>query len=412
MAHLDKDESDQQSCFLACRGRHRKILDRQRIEPMMRFLDYFLRYSAITPCLARLAGISHMRNEKFHNALQSPRALSFLLLLTALRVRRGLRKCAAWLMKSASVRVADSKENAAALLDDKHAINQPRTYNADCTQHSLIMPPTANDNTFPKLIFQTWKSKISVPDNYSYWSATLKQMNSAFAYFLWDDLDNRCFIAKFYPWFLPIYERYPREIYRVDAVRYFFLYQFGGLYADMDTECLRPLTQLFDSGDVWLGRMGNKADFSHSIPNAIMASRPLQEFWLLVINLLIQKAEAVTDPAAMAYHGPEALTGPVLLKQAFDIYRSADRATVSSLIAAVAARLPARIQPYPEPSQVIILEPGQWYPIDWTNALHFHLISEVVDSNVTLGVRTTRWLFPESYLVTYWTHSWKLATAV
>ena len=63
---------------------------------------------------------------------------------------------------------------------------------------------------------------------------------------------------------------------RVDAVRYFFLYHFGGLYVEMDAECLRPVAPLFQSGDVWLGRMGSNPAFAHSIPNAIMASRRLQ----------------------------------------------------------------------------------------------------------------------------------------
>lgn len=378
---------------------------------MMTFLNYLLRRPPISSWLAHLAGIPHTRIEDFRDSLQSPKGISVLLLLTALRVRRGLRKSATRLMRSASAPAADMKESPVILDDDGDAMNKSRLNNVDCTDHGLILPPAATDDTFPKLIFQTWKNKYSVPDNYARWSTTLKQMNPTFSYLLWDDRDNRCFIAKYYPWFLPIYDCYPREIYRVDAVRYFFLYQFGGLYVDMDTECLRPLTKLFGSGDVWLGRMGNNADFPHSIPNAIMASRPLQEFWLLVIHLLIQKVETMSDTVDMAYHGPESLTGPVLLKHAFDIYRSADRTTVSGMISAIAAHLPAGLQPCHEPSQVIILEPSQWYPIDWTNVLDYHLASEIVDFNVTLGARTTRWLFPESYLVTYWTHSWKPATA-
>jgi mannosyltransferase OCH1-like enzyme len=68
----------------------------------------------------------------------------------------------------------------------------------------------------------------------------VKIRNANFEHFLWDDFDNRQFIADYYPWFLAIYHAYPREIYRADAVRYFFMYQFGGVYLDMDTECLEP----------------------------------------------------------------------------------------------------------------------------------------------------------------------------
>lgn len=364
----------------------------------MRILDYFL---------ARLAGIPHTRIDDFREGLQSPRALAVLLLLVILRARRGLRKCVNRVADNAGTGTVDLEKRTHIPGYDERAVGQAGKDKTDCPENSGALPTTGNDTAFPKLIFQTWKSRHSVPDNYVYWSATLKKMLPAFDYYLWDDRDNRSFIAQNYPWFLPVYDRYPREIYRVDAVRYFFLYQFGGLYVDMDTECLRPLNLGTDSGDVWLGRMGNDADFSHSIPNAIMASRPRQEFWLLVIHLLIQKADSISDPGEMAGHGPEALTGPVLLKQAVDIYQATDRAVAGNMIAEVAARLPASMQPDPGPSRVIIHEPGRWYPIDWTNLLHFHLASEVVDHGVTLSAHTLRWLFPKASLVTYWTHSWK-----
>jgi hypothetical protein len=69
-----------------------------------------------------------------------------------------------------------------------------------------------------------------------------------------------------------------------------FLYMFGGIYADMDAECLQPL-----------------------------ASKPRQEFWLLVIWLMM---DAVKDESA---NEPEYLTGPVLLKSAVDLYLAEDR---------------------------------------------------------------------------------------
>jgi mannosyltransferase OCH1-like enzyme len=239
---------------------------------------------------------------------------------------------------------------------------------------------------------------------------SLKRVNPDFAHFLWDDLDNRRFIEKYYPWFLPVYDAYPREIYRADAVRYFFLYQFGGLYADMDTESLRPVAPLFESGDVWLGRMGSDPDFPHSIPNAIMASRPLQEFWLLAIHLLVEHARALGDPAAMVGKGPEAMTGPILLKSAYDMYKSSERSAVYEMIRGIAARLPPNLQPQARASRVDLLEPDTWYPIDWSNMIHLRLSCEIVDFKLPLGERSKRWLFPKSFLVTYWTHSWKPTT--
>ena len=263
----------------------------------------------------------------------------------------------------------------------------------------------------PKLIFQTWKSKTSLPDSYARWSQSLRAMNADFEYLLWDDDDNRRLIRDAYPWFLPVYDAYPREIYRVDAVRYFFLYQFGGLYADMDTECLRPIDCLSGSADVWLGRMGCDPDFAHSIPNAIMASRPRQEFWLLVIHVLLENARFLGDQTAMNGRGPESMTGPIALKRAYDTYTSGDRGAVREMIGAVADRLPEGMKPYGRESRVALLEPSAWYPIDWSNMIHLRLSSQVVDCGVTLPRLVKHCLFPRSCFISYWSHSWKQPSA-
>ena len=261
---------------------------------------------------------------------------------------------------------------------------------------------------FPRHIFQTWKSKTQVPEDYTRWSESVKIRNANFEHFLWDDFDNRQFIAHYYPWFLAIYDAYPREIYRADAVRYFFLYQFGGVYLDMDTECLEPLAPLFDSSaDVWLGRLGNDADFPHSIPNAIMASRPLQEFWLLAMHYLVENATTTVGSHAQVLAGPEAMTGSILLKKTYDTYVCGKRDAVREMIRRVAVRFPANLRPAPTVSTIELLEPNCWYPMNWANVIDDQLLWEIRNDTIRLGDRAKRWLFPSSYLVTYWGHSWK-----
>ncbi|RYD18011.1 MAG: cell surface protein, partial [Lysobacteraceae bacterium] len=91
---------------------------------------------------------------------------------------------------------------------------------------------------FPKVIFQTWKSRTVIPGNYRHWRQTFIDTNPDCRVLLWDDADNRAFIADRFAWALPVYDGYAQEIFRADAVRFFFLFEFGGLYADIDTECL------------------------------------------------------------------------------------------------------------------------------------------------------------------------------
>jgi len=384
----------------------RPFLQQER-KTSMKPLEHASRFPVIVIILATLIGIGPNSHADFQNALQSRPIIPMVVILIAIRFRRLITKLADSLAKNAGWLLGSSKKSDGGAAGKGQALNVVASAGASGEGQVLLLPRVASDGSFPKVIFQTWKSKVSMPDNYARWSESFKRMNQDFEYFLWDDFDNRNFIEKYYPWFLPVYDTYPREIYRADAVRYFFLYQFGGLYADMDTECLRPVARLFESGDVWLGRMGNDPDFPHSIPNAIMASRPLQEFWLLAIHLLVENAKALGDPAAMVGKGPEAMTGPILLKNAYDTYMSSERSAVREMIQGIAARLPDNRQPQANASRVDLLEPDNWYPIDWSNMIHLRLSCEVVDFNVTLGERTKRWLFPKSFLVTYWTHSWK-----
>lgn len=61
---------------------------------------------------------------------------------------------------------------------------------------------------------------------------------------LWTDASSRSFIAEHYPWFLSVFDSYPYAIQRADAIRYFVLHHYGGIYMDLDIGCTRRLDPL------------------------------------------------------------------------------------------------------------------------------------------------------------------------
>lgn len=63
-------------------------------------------------------------------------------------------------------------------------------------------------------------------------------------YMLWTDNSSREFIAEFYPWFLDAFNDYTYPIQRADAIRYFVLHHYGGVYFDLDIGCHRALDPL------------------------------------------------------------------------------------------------------------------------------------------------------------------------
>lgn len=250
-----------------------------------------------------------------------------------------------------------------------------------------------------KVIFQTWKSKTELPANFAYWQQTFKDLHPNYQYRLWDDADNRAFIEKNFPWFLERYDSFPAEIYRADAVRYFFLYRFGGIYADLDTECLRNLDPLLTGGDVILGRMGSNPAFEHSIPNAFMMSKPRQEFWLFVISLI---CDTVGER-------PEYVTGPVVLKQAYDDYTTQYREDwVQNRIAQIRMKMEDNFPASAERTNIVVGTTNIFYPVDWSDRVHDTFFRKplirdktILDRDVALA------LFPTSFAVSYWAHSWE-----
>lgn len=251
------------------------------------------------------------------------------------------------------------------------------------------------DNEIPATIFQTWKSKISIPNSFKIWRDTFAQLNPSFEMVLWDDDDNREFIKSEFPWFYKFYMRYPGEIYRADVVRYFFLYRYGGIYADLDVECLRSLDGLRTEGDVILGQMGTDPD--HSIPNAIMASKPKEEFWLLVIWIMLQIKDI--------QRSPEYVTGPVILKSAVDLYQEKNTILSKAAISTIVAKLPFNLKPQPRRTNISILPTKRLYPLDWSDSVH-QIIRRRVLSGSYLSTNEKNELFPDAWMTTYWSHSW------
>ncbi|WP_170265534.1 glycosyltransferase [Thiohalocapsa marina] len=152
--------------------------------------------------------------------------------------------------------------------------------------------------------------------------ASWKRHHGHWEYRFWTDADNLAFLTAHYPEFLPIYQGYASPICRADAIRYFLLYHFGGLYADLDFECLRPFDALLEGKGVVLGlepdaHLGQHKHFEHDriVCNALMASRPGHPFWRFVIDLLKDTSR---------HPGPLDATGPYLLTRAVAEYRGED----------------------------------------------------------------------------------------
>lgn len=110
------------------------------------------------------------------------------------------------------------------------------------------MPLCANTtNQFqkiPKIIHQQFKTKDSIPERWNVTHSSVLRLHPDWEVIVWSDEELREFITKEYEWFLPTYDGYPYWIQRVDAVRYFLIYHFGGIYMDLDIGCVKSMEPL------------------------------------------------------------------------------------------------------------------------------------------------------------------------
>ena len=136
-----------------------------------------------------------------------------------------------------------------------------------------------------------------------------------------------------------------------------------------------------------------------------MASAPREAFWLLAISLAMERLRQFPDAASMLEVGPEELTGPVLIRDAYLRYVRNDRHVTESYIRNA---LPMRDIPTDlRWSRITLLDSPLWYPVNWANPAHQYFRKKMHRGQWTLPDRDLKALFPNSYLVTYWTHSWE-----
>lgn len=91
----------------------------------------------------------------------------------------------------------------------------------------------------PKIIHQTWKTS-EPPEKTFFCIKSWKYLNPDYDYILWSDEDISSFVSKHYPEYENRIENFQLGIIKADFFRLLALYHFGGIYVDLDFECLIP----------------------------------------------------------------------------------------------------------------------------------------------------------------------------
>ncbi|KAI8806337.1 nucleotide-diphospho-sugar transferase [Cladochytrium replicatum] len=283
----------------------------------------------------------------------------------------------------------------------------------------------------PKIFHQSWKN-AEVPPRMVAWSSTWKKLNPDYEYKLWTDEGNLELCRTHFPWFLPTFEALPKNILRADVSRYMYMYQYGGVYADLDVEAVQPVSVLWttmqeesDRGesffytgqsaveamgptyakgtvDMALPLMGEDWTWEHNVPNAWLASRPRHGFWLHLLHRVIWLWNKHKEDFLAERIRVEALTGPEALYRAVEDYARDSKPGNATLGVAGEAL-----------DKLYFVRPGIIFPYDWRHFLPgtWEICSAEAwafdEDECKLAYGATGKKGSKPISITYWSHSWE-----
>lgn len=161
--------------------------------------------------------------------------------------------------------------------------------------------------SIPHIIHQTGPTlKSKWHARWEEWSETWKQNYPDFEYKFWNDEDIDAFMKENYPDAYPLFSSYQHQVQRADMFRYYVLYHYGGIYADLDYECFQKFFDELPEGKVSIVESPFAAE---EVQNSLMASPKSHPFWTHVFAEL----RPATD---ITFHEILDGTGPGVLRRA------------------------------------------------------------------------------------------------
>lgn len=179
----------------------------------------------------------------------------------------------------------------------------------------------------PRLIHQVYEDSSGPPRELLALSESWQKCHPGWEYILWKKDRIEYLLKEYYPEFVYLYHSFPRDIHRWDFIRYLILYEYGGLYVDMDYECLESLESILSKCDCYFGLEPHDHAKSHNkefiVGNAFIASIPGHLFIKEIIDYINKNGKLICLQTS-EYSVLES-TGPFLITRLYNNCRDKDR---------------------------------------------------------------------------------------
>jgi mannosyltransferase OCH1-like enzyme len=165
----------------------------------------------------------------------------------------------------------------------------------------------------PHIIHQVWEGRTEpMPFRLKILANSWKEKNPALEYRLWSNDEMIDLVETHFPDFIDTYNDFEFNVQRWDAIRYMILYKYGGVYADLDTECLKPIDKLFADQICCFGEEPVENcklfNLSRLVGNAIMAAIPGQSVFLRILDEIKQCLHNYDSHIVLHTTGPLMIT--------------------------------------------------------------------------------------------------------
>lgn len=155
----------------------------------------------------------------------------------------------------------------------------------------------------PRIIHHMHKDFYALNDEQRSYYQTCLQHHHDWTFMFWDDQRVETFVKTNFPWYYPTWMDIHPLIKKIDTSRYLIVYFYGGVYLDVDMECVTPLDGLIaplESDVAWVGDWPDPA---------VLMSPARHVFWL---HMLVRIARVWGMFDAIHATGPLGLNDAVL----------------------------------------------------------------------------------------------------
>ena len=184
----------------------------------------------------------------------------------------------------------------------------------------------------PKIIHQLWEGP-PLSDFFNKLVETWKKYHPDWKYEFWNGDRMKDFVVSNYPQMADVLFKYKYNIQRWDLIRYLILHKLGGMYIDIDYECLESFDKhIINNDNCYFGMepenhriiFGKKIYFS----NSLMVTPPGHSFFEYVISHLQTASVRYTENQLFDVLSS---TGPLMLT---NLYEEFDNKTIIDFFSA------------------------------------------------------------------------------